>query len=228
MSKSYTLTPPRRQAQALFWGGMLALAAAELGGVTYAMQTASQAQTLDLGGGVIVQTDVVLKAAMQIAAGLCLAIGPAVAAYQWRGSARNKTKRAFAWVAIAASLIGFVVATTNLSGYMAHTRGQHVAEAAASGPLYDLAVANAARAAAGLAYLSSRDRELLEAAQAPATARRSFGDIAKAALMLALISAMGSGFSVAAAVKKPKRQRKPRARGAGENVEALDLHRKRG
>lgn len=222
MSKSHTLTAPTRQAKALFWGGMLALAAVELGGVTYALQTASPDQVLDLGGGWTIQTDVVLKAAMQIAAGLCLALGPAVAAWQWRGSKRNKGKRALAWVAIAASLVGFAIACANLSGYQAWTRGQHEAAVTASGPLYAVAAANAERARLGQGHLSSSDRAVLRAAEAPTTARRSVGDVLKAGFILLLVSAMGSGFAVAKAAK-PKRTTKARStkRPRGDNVEEL-------
>lgn len=228
MSKSYTLTPPAKQAKALFWGGMIALGAVELGGVTYAMQTASPDQVLDLGGGLALQTDVVLKAAMQIAAGLCLAIGPAVAAWQWRGARRNKTRRAYAWVAIAASIVGFAIAAGNLSGYRAWTRDQHVTAAAAESPLYRVALANAARAEAGQGYLSASDRAALRAGEAPTTAQRTLGDWIGAGLTLLLVSAMGSGFQVAGA-GRAKRTRRPKAarRPLGGNVAALDPARRR-
>lgn len=214
---------PTLEAKWLRIGGWVALGAAELACITYAAQSASNAQALDLGGGIILQTDVVMKAAMQVAAGLSLLLGPAVAVYLWRGSGKSRWKRLQAWVAIAASVVGLGIAASNLSGYNAWTRGQASAEAAASGELYAVAQANAARAAEGRALLSSADRRRLEAAERPLEAKRDVGDWLRALGTLLLISAMGSGF----VIQPPKPATSRRNKRAPKRNDTSELDRAR-
>jgi len=221
MSKSYTPTPPRWQSLVLIGGALTALAAVELSCATYAWQTASTAQTLELGG-LAVPSDVALKTAQSVAAGLCVALGPAVALHLWR-SGRVALRRQ-AWLGVAAALVGLVVSTSNLSGYYAWTRQQHAAEAAAASPLYAVAQAAAARALAEDGYLAHADRVVLERAQTPATAARSGGDVARALLILTLVSGMSAAYRLPGKAKaQPKRRARVRAQG---NVTPLNAGRR--
>jgi len=208
MTKSYTNTPPQWQSQTLLVGALLALGAAELGAVAYAYQSASRSQILELGG-FGVPTDVVLKTAMSVAAGLCVALGPAVAAHLWRSGRKGQRRQAL--LAIAAALVGLCVSTSNLSGYFAWTRGQREIETVTSNPLYAVAVANAERVARGeISYLTGADRRLLSEGQALSAAARDGGDVGRALFVLILISAMGSAYRLPAKPKAAKRTRRRR------------------
>lgn len=203
MTKSYTHTPPAWQSKALLAGALAALLAVELAAAAYAYQSASRAQVLALGGGVEIATDVVLKTAMSIAAGLALALGPSVAWHLWRGKRVGLRRQAY--LAIAASIAGLVIATTNLSGYSAWTRQQRTVEAVTTNPLYALAVDNAAKVRSGeLAYLSGADRTLLREGQALTTAQRDFGDVARAVLILLLVSGMATAYRLPHTPKKAR------------------------
>lgn len=212
MSKSLPHTPPAWQSKVLVAGALAALAAVELSAATYATQTASRDQILVVLG-IAIWTDVVLKTAMSLAAGLALALGPVIALHHWR-SGTAKAKRQLAVLAAGAALVGLFISTSNLSGYYAWTRQQNAAEVTRSGALYELAEANAARAieaartaGAPQVYLSSSERALLEAGQAPVTAARTEGDIGRALLILALVSAMATAYRLPEPAKQAKRSR---------------------
>jgi|GEM_PF-6854603 len=218
MSKLIIQTPPAWQSQVLLAGALAALAAAELGAVAYAFQSASMSQVLDLGG-MMVPTDVVLKTAMSIAAGLCVALGPVIAAHLWRSGRKGLRRQAY--LAIAAALVGLCVSTSNLSGYFAWTRSQREVETIRANPLYAVAAANAAKVVSGeISYLIGADRELLAAGQGLSAADRNGGDVGRALFILVLISGMGSAYRLPTRPKKVvKRPR--RGRSSSENV--MDL-----
>lgn len=215
---------PIWQSWALLIAALLATGAVEVASAAYAFQSASRAQVLDLGG-VAIQTDVLLKTLMSIAAGLAVVIGPSVAIYKL--SKQGERTRRQGYLAVAVCVVGFWLAAGNLSGYFAWTRDQRAVEVAQDNPLYDMAAANAARVARGeAAYLTGDDRRILREGQAQITARREAGDVARAAFILALISGMATAYRLpkGASLKREgngrRRGRRSRRAAAG-NVTQL-------
>lgn len=200
---------PTWQSRCLLAAALLALAAVEIGAAAYAFQSASRAQILTVGG-VVIHTDVALKTAMSIAAGLALALGPVIAIHKWRTGRKGARREAV--LAGVACLVGLVVSTSNLSGYFAWTRGQLAVEQARTNPLYRVAAANAEAVVQGrAAYITGADRRILAAGLGQATAVRDGGDVMRALGILLLVSGMATAYRLPGEPRAPaKRRRKPR------------------
>lgn len=227
MTATSTTKALARESKLLVLGGFIALSAAEFAGGVYAWQTASAAQTLTLLG-VAIPTDAVLKTVLNGAAGLCLLFGPAIAWHKLRAGRKNQGMKREAIIAVAASLTGLCIATGNLSGYFAHTRGQAEAGEAAANPLYAVAASHAALAASDVrysAYLSSADRALLAAATPKA--ERDVGDVGKALGLLLLIAAMGSAYRLPEKPAAARRGGRRSTRRKHNDTSELDVARSR-
>jgi len=187
-----------------------AVVAIEAAGMAYSMQSASAAQVLDLGGGMKVHTDVVLKSVMSVAAGLSVVYGPTIALHFWRrGGAR---KRVLTVLAAAVSVVGFFVSASNLSGYTAWTRTGRDIEVTRANPFYAMAVADAEAVQAGRKpYLPSEERAILLRGQTQTTATRPFGDVLKAGAILLLVSGMATGFRLPTRQQTAPRQQRRRS-----------------
>lgn len=196
---SQSQSQPQWQATLLFWGAMLTTAAAGLGGVIYAEQSASPSQTV-YG----IPTDVALKTAMAVTADLGVALGAIVTAWLWRTGRKGLRKQAI--LAGVMTAWALMIATGNLSGYFAWVRNQTQVEAVRANPLYALAQADAERAARGEIWLSSADRHMLEQGQTLSTATRDGGDVSKALAVHLLIL----GFAAAYRLPAPRKQEKVR------------------
>lgn len=153
-----------------------------------------------------------------VAADIGVAFGAAVTAWLWWSGRKGLRKQAY--VAAAATSLAFVLGVVNLSGYSAWTRQQHAVDAVLANPLYQVAVANAERAEADPRYYLNRtDRELLSAAQAPQTAARDAGDIAKAVGLHILVLVFGFAYRLPTQRKQTKRKSKQtRAQGKPQLV----------
>lgn len=197
----YQQTLPVWQSRVLLTAGLAALAAAALGSGAYAFQSASASQ--ELWG---IPTDAVIKTTLAVAADIGVALGSAVTVWLWRSGRKGFQKQAY--VAAVATAWAFILGVGNLSGYSAWTREQHAVDAVLANPLYQVAAANAERAAADPAhfYVTGQDRRLLLAAQAPVTATRDFGDVSKAIGLHALVLVFGFAYRLPAAKKTPKKK----------------------
>lgn len=214
------MTAPIWQSRTLITLAVAATVAIECASIAYAAQSASRSQVLDLGFGPI-QTDVLLKTLMSVAAGAAVVIGSVVAAHQWRRR-HMRGRLSLAWIAVAVTAVGFVISTSNLSGYFAWVREQRAVEVVRDNPLYMAAAANAARVARGeLLYLTGDDRRILREAQQVATADRTLGDVGRAGFMLALVAGMATGYRLTdkrpgdapeQGKAKPKRRRRRASR----------------
>lgn len=222
------MTAPKWQSRTLIVLAVAATVAVEIASVAYAAQSASRSQIIDLGFGPI-QTDVLLKTIMSVAAGASVVFGSVVAAHYWRRR-HMRGRLAQAWIAVVVTLVGFVISTSNLSGYYAWVREQRAVEVVRDNPLYMAAAANAERVARGeLAYLTGDDRRVLREAQQVATADRTAGDVGRAAFMLALVAGMATGYRLTDKRSgdmpeqgKPKRKTRKRRAPRDEAVEYMN------
>ena len=193
---------PEWQSRILLGAGLAALAAAALGSAVYAFQSASDSQ--EFYG---IPTDAVIKTALAVAADIGVAFGAAVTAWLWWSGRKGLRKQAI--VAAAATSLAFALGVVNLSGYSAWTRQQHEVDAVHANPLYEVAVANAARAESDPRYyVTGTDRRLLQAAQAPLTAVRDAGDIFKAIGLHVLVLVFGFAYRLPKQRKETKRKSK--------------------
>lgn len=222
------MTAPVWQSRALIVLAILATIAVEFATAAYNYQSASRSQLLDTGLGFTIQTDVLLKTLMSVAAGASVVIGSVVMAHHWRK--RNmKGRMGQAIVAIIVTVFGFVVSVSNLSGYFAWVRDQRAVEVVRENPLYRAAAANAERVARGeLPYLSGDDRRILREAQQLTTAEREPGDVFRAIFILGLVAGMATGYRLTEpsaqmrwgkAEEKPKRRSRATARRRREDVQ---------
>lgn len=214
---SQSQSQPQWQSALLLGAALLTTAAAGLGGVIYAEQTASPSQSF-YG----IQTDVALKTAMAVSADLGVAFGAIVTAWLWRTGRKGLRKQAIlAGVMTAWALL---ISTGNLSGYFAWVRNQTQVEAVRANPLYALAQADAERAARGQIWLSSADRRILEQGQTLATATREGGDVSKALAVHLLILGFGAAFRLPVPRKYRKAKAVRRAAGKPRLIVSNSIH----